>query len=588
MPEGDLTVRDGLIVDGTGAAPFHGDVEIRAGRIASVRATDGGAAAVTAGGAAGSGEIDATGCVVTPGFVDIHTHYDGQAIWSDHLTPSALHGVSTVVAGNCGVGFAPCRPADHALLVNAMEGVEDIPEVVMTDGLPWTWETFGQFLDAVAARRHDVDVAAYLPHSPLRVYAMGERGAGREAATSRDLDLMASLVGEAMAAGAVGVSSSRLEIHRRGDGEHIPSFRAAERELVALAAAMDGQGILQIVTNVTAEREEEARRHEIEMLERVACAAGVQVTFSLTQGNATPEVYRQVLDWVDEANSRSGMMLHTQFAPRPIGVHLGFDLSVNPFAACPSYQELAGLAPAQRIAELRKPDVRARLLGENPQGDVLPIVRMARQFAQTFVITDPPTYEPGRELSVASLAAEAGVTAAEMAYDLLLADDGHAMLYVALSNFGAGNLDHVADTFSRPGSVIGLGDGGAHYGMICDSGYPTWVLTHWVRNRERGRLSLARAVQALAADTAAMVGLRDRGTIEPGLKGDLNVIDLDRLRLNVPEVRYDLPAGGRRLNQTARGYRWTVISGQPVVRDDAFTGALPGHLVRGQRQRPAA
>jgi N-acyl-D-aspartate/D-glutamate deacylase len=571
----DLVVRHGLIVDGTGREPVPGDIAVDRGFISAVGAVadDGGT------------EIDAEGCVVTPGFVDIHTHYDGQSIWSEHLAPSSMHGVTTAVMGNCGVGFAPCRSADHDLLVNAMEGVEDIPEVVMTEGLQWDWETFPDYLDAVAGRPHDIDVATFLPHSPLRVYAMGARGAAGESATAEDIQRMADIAREAVQAGALGFATSRTEIHRRGDGEHLPSFNSGEPELTAIAAAFGGRGIVQLVTNLVHEDTERDKREEIALLERISARAGVAVTFSINQQNSAPEMFPKIMDWVDEANTHPGVSIHPQFAPRPIGVHVGLDLSVNPFSACPTYRAIAGLPLRERVARLREPRTRDAIIHEAPTGDVLPIVLAARQFDKTYLVTEPPTYEPEAGLSVAAIARQRGVTTEELAFDLLLGSDGHAMLYVALSNYGYGNLDHLVPMFQRPDSVIGLGDGGAHYGMICDGSYPTFVLTHWTRQREKGRLPPAEAIRALTSVPADLAGLRDRGRLAPGHKADINVIDYDGLRLHAPKVAYDLPAGGRRLTQAPAGYRYTIVSGKQILQDDAFTGQLPGELVRG-RQSP--
>jgi N-acyl-D-aspartate/D-glutamate deacylase len=571
----DLVVRHGLIVDGTGRVPVAGDVAVDGGFISAVGTVAGG----------GATEIDAEGCVVTPGFVDIHTHYDGQSIWSEHLAPSSLHGVTTAVMGNCGVGFAPCRPADHDLLVNAMEGVEDIPEVVMTEGLRWDWETFPDYLDAVAGRPHDIDVAAFLPHSPLRVYAMGARGAAGQPATAQDIARMADLAREAAAAGALGFATSRTEIHRRGDGEHIPSFNSGEPELTAIAAAFGGRGIVQLVTNLVHEDTERDKREEIALLERISAQAGVTVTFTINQQNSKPEMFPKIMDWVDEANTRPGVFIHPQFAPRPIGVHVGLDLSANPFSACPTYRAIAHLPLRERVARLRDPRTREAIIHEAPTGDVLPIVLSARQFDKTYLVTEPPTYEPEAGLSVAAIARQRGVSTEELAFDLLLENDGHAMLYVALSNYGYGNLDHLVPMFHRPDSVIGLGDGGAHYGMICDGSYPTFVLTHWTRQRGKDCLPLAEAVRALTSVPADLAGLHDRGRLAPGHKADINVIDYEGLRLHAPKVAYDLPAGGRRLTQAPAGYRYTIVSGQQILQDDAFTGLLPGTLVRG-RQSP--
>ena len=569
----DIVIRGGQIADGTGATPYRGDVAVDDGVIVEVgQVSDG-----------GREEIDASDCYVTPGFIDVHTHYDGQAIWSDRLTPSSEHGVTTAVLGNCGVGFAPCRPSDHDLLVNAMEGVEDIPEVVMTTGLSWDWETFPEYLNALAARARDIDIAVYLPHSPLRVYAMGERGADRQVATEADIATMARLTAEAIDAGAVGFSTSRTAIHRRGDGEYIPSYLADEAELQGIAAGVGGRGVMQVVTNLTHEETDEDKRAEIGLLERISRTAGLPVTFTLNQQNRAPELFTRVLGWVDEANADPAVSLRPQYAPRPVGIYAGHELSVNPFSACPTYRKLAALPLPRRIEELRRPEIRARILAEQPSPDAAPIVLAARQFERTYVLTIPPTYEPLPSASVVALARARGVSAQEFAYDALLADEGRASLYVALSNYGLGNLDHVPALMRRAEAVMGLGDGGAHYGMICDASYPTFVLTHWARDRGAGEVPIGAAIRLLSSVPADFIGLGDRGRLAPGARADVNVIDHAALRLDMPEVAYDLPGGGRRIHQRASGYRATLVAGVPILRDDVPTGQSPGRLVRGAR-----
>lgn len=579
MPAGDsmtdrLVIRGGLIVDGRGGPPVRGDVAVDSGRVVAVgdcREHSG-------------VEIDASGCIVTPGFVDVHTHYDGQAIWSSRLSPSSRHGVTTVVLGNCGVGFAPCRTNDRALLMSAMEGVEDIPELVMSEGLTWAWQSFADYLDELDRLPHDVDVGALIPHSPVRVYAMGERGVDREVASRDDIATMAEIVRQGMAAGALGFSTSRSAIHRRGDGAAIPSFGATEHELAGIAAGMGGRGVFQTITNVHSAATDEERHEEIAALARISAGAGVPVTFSLTQQHQRPETFEKVVRWAEEFNRDPSVALCAQYAPRPIGVYVGFALSSNPFSACPTYQALSDLPLLQRLEELRKPEIRARIIEEPPSGDVLPLVRLARQFERTYVVADPPTYEPSPALSIAVQAAERGLSPEAHAYDVLLADEGRAMLYVAIANYALGNLDHVADLLGRTrSSVLGLGDGGAHYSMVCDASYPTFVLTHWLE-RDGGRwLSIQDAVRLLTSIPAALFGLTDRGVVAAGARAHLNVIDLQQLRLSPVHVRHDLPAGGRRLDQTADGYRATLVNGRPILVDDEYTEEMPGRLVRGNR-----
>jgi N-acyl-D-aspartate/D-glutamate deacylase len=564
----DLVIRNGLVVDGSGAERFEADVAVTDGRIAAIGAVSG----------RGAEEIDAHGLLVTPGFVDIHTHYDGQAVWSERLSPSSSHGVTTVVGGNCGVGFAPCRPEHHDLLVSVMEGVEDIPEVVMTEGLTWEWETYPDYLNAIEKRPHDIDFASQIPHSAVRVYVMGQRGADREAATADDLNRMQAIVREAMQVGALGFATSRLIIHKTGQGDAIPTWEAAESELEAMAMALKdaGKGVLQAVFGAPGRTFED----EIDLLSRLTRMSGRPASFSMAQANDNPDAWRGVMRHLAAAN-REGPPIRAQVYPRPIGVVLGFDLSINPFSLCPSYQPLIKLPFAQRIAALRDPAMRARLLAEEPGDAIIPLARMGRRFNFIYPLGDPPNYEPTQASSLAAQAVARGVHPAELAYDLLLENDGRGLLLAALANYGSGSLDPIHALITDPNSVLGLGDGGAHYGMICDSSYPTFVLQHWTRERQGARLSIEAAIKALTSDPAETVGLRDRGLLAVGRKADLNVIDYDAVALETPHVLYDLPAGGRRITQGARGYEALVVSGQVVSRGGEPTGALPGRLVRG-------
>ena len=570
----DLLVRGGTIVDGSGGEPFAGDVAIRDGVIVSVGAFTGEAREV----------IDATGLTVTPGFVDIHTHYDGQAIWSEELSPSSSHGVTTVVIGNCGVGFAPCRDADHDRLIRLMEGVEDIPGVVMAEGLSWDWESFPDYLNALEARPRDIDVAALLPHSPLRVFVMGERGAQREAATADDLERMQALTREALDAGAIGFATSRLLIHRTKAGENIPSYQADVEELKAIAGAMRDvdTGVLQMVLDAPFS----SWTDELAHLLTVAKAAGRPATFTLGTSNTGEPVWQDALRICEEANEQ-GLKISPQILPRPVGMICGFELSSHPFSLCPSYEAIAALPLDQQLPHLRDPEFRAKLVAEKPH-DGHPLAMMTRNWDWIFPLSDPPNYEPPAESSVGAQARSLDITPEEVAYDLLMnGGDGKGMLYNTLGNFYNGRLDTIHDLITHPDTVMGLGDGGAHYAAICDASYPTFLLTYWTRDRDGPRLSIPQAVRALTSRPAETMGLRDRGRIAPGYKADINIIDLNALHLHAPQVRYDLPGGGRRLDQKATGFVATIVSGEVIRRSDDATGARPGRLVRGAQTVPA-
>ena len=570
----DLIIRNGTLVDGLGGEPYVGDVAVREGVIAAVGAVNGSAAAR---------EIDATGLLVTPGFVDLHTHYDGQAIWSERLTPSSAHGVTTVVMGNCGVGFAPCRQEDHDVLVDVMAGVEDIPGVVMTDGLPWTWETFPEYLDALDAGKRDIDVAAYLPHSPLRVYVMGQRGADREPATPEDLAKMRALAKEAIETGALGFASSRFTIHKTESGSPIPSYGAAREEIEEIAKGVvdAGGGLLQFVPDIPAGGYESVLQTVFDVAEDV----GLPVTFTLVIGNAGDPTWPDAINMIEKANTAGGDVT-AQLLPRPIGLIMGLQLSANPFVLYPSYREIADLPLAQRVAEMRKPEVRARILADKP-GVGHPILVVTQMWDWIFPLGDEPDYEPDPSTSIAARARARGVHPMEEAYDRLLDDDGRAMLLVATSNLENNSLDTVGELLHRDDVVLGLGDGGAHYGMICDASYSTYFLAHWARDRKSGRFSVAEAVRRLTSVPARVAGLSDRGRIAVGYKADLNVIDHAALRIHKPVITYDLPAGGRRLDQTADGYVATIVTGEVIAENGVPTDARPGKLVRGRQPLPA-
>jgi N-acyl-D-aspartate/D-glutamate deacylase len=572
----ELIIRNGTIVDGLGGEPYVGDVAVSDGVIAAVGTVEGSAAR----------EIDATGLLVTPGFIDLHTHYDGQAIWSDRMTPSSAHGVTTAVMGNCGVGFAPCRAEDHDVLVDVMAGVEDIPGVVMVDGLPWDWETFPEYLDALEARHRDIDVAAYLPHSPLRVYVMGQRGVDREPPTAEDLARMRALAKEAVEVGALGFASSRFAFHKTAGGASIPSYDAGYDEVAAITAGIadGGGGLVQFIPDLATGGYETVLNQVFD----AAGEVGLPVTFTLTTGNAGDPIWPAAVNLVEKYNA-AGADITAQMFPRPIGMVIGLELTGNPFVFYPSYQEIAGLPLAERVAEMRKPEVRARILADKATGgEGNPLLYLAQAWDWIFPLGDDPDYEPDVSTSIAARARARGVTPMEEAYDRLLDDDGHAMLLVALGNYENNSLDTVGELIRRDDVVLGLGDGGAHYGMICDASYPTFLLAHWARDRAKQRLSVPEAVRMITTVPARVAGLADRGRIAVGYKADLNVIDHAALRLHKPVITHDLPAGGRRLDQTADGYVATVVSGVVIAENGVPTAARPGRLVRGRQPAPAA
>ena len=564
MSSPSLVIRNGTIVDGSGGDPYEADLSIESGRIAAIGRNL----------PKGAEEIDACGKLVTPGFVDVHTHYDAQVTWSDRLSPSSWNGATTVVLGNCGVGFAPCHEDQHAMLINLMEGVEDIPEVVLSEGLPWNWHSFPDFMDAIAARRYDADVATQVPHAALRVYVMGQRGADREAATEQDRQRMAELTIEGLRAGALGFSTSRTLNHKSADGKHIPTLRAEEAELTAIARAMRRAeaGWLQIVSDF--------QEGEVALFRRLAKESGRPVTITLIQSNARPDGWRSTMAEIDEAN-REGLRITAQVRSRPTCVLLGLELSQSPFTGRPSYDRIARLPFAERLANWRSPEFRARLLAETFEGDRRG--RMVDTWERMFPLGDPPDYEPTAEQSIAAMAARQGRPPAEVAYDLMLERDGKQIIYLPVTNYVGGNLDVVREMISAPNTLLGLGDGGAHVGVMCDATATSYTLTHWTRDRARGSLfPVSWAIKRLTADNAIEVGLRDRGLLKPGLKADINVIDYDNMRLRRPEIVYDLPAGGKRLVQRTDGFDATIVSGQAVYRHGEPTGALPGRLLRAR------
>ena len=572
----DLIIRGGTVVDGTGAPRFLADIAIGNGRITAIGNDLGDATEV----------LEATGLIVTPGFVDIHTHYDGQATWDSLLEPSSGHGVTTVVAGNCGVGFAPVRPGKEEWLVQLMEGVEDIPGTALHEGISWGWESFPEYLDLLDSRRYAIDIAAYIGHGPLRAYVMGDRGARNEPATNDDIAGMKKLVTEAIMAGAVGFSSSRTLNHKARDGEPVPGTFAAEDELNGLAdGVVDAGGGLFEVAPQGLEFEAEVFLGEVDLLSRIALRTKLAVTFAMLQNERNPDSWRIALAKVDETNAAGGNM-RPQIAARPFGMMIGW-ANNNPFTKRPTLISLVSrFSGEQLFAELRKPAVRATILSE---ADLAadPSIQFdgLASFLQTmldkvYAMGDPPNYEPSPENTVAELAAARGVSPMEMAYDLLNESNGTAFLMLPFFNYVGGTQDAIYEMLQHPATVSGLSDGGAHCRMICDASIPTYVITHWARDRNSLKLTLEQAVKMQTYDTAEVVGFHDRGTIEVGKRADINVIDIDELELEYPRAVDDLPAGGRRLMQAARGYVATIVNGEVTRRNGIDTGARPGRLVR--------
>ena len=577
----ELKLVGGTIVDGTGRAAFTGDVAVASGRIVAVGDCSGPARRT----------IDARGVHVLPGFVDIHTHYDGQVSWDATLSPSSLLGVTTCVMGSCGVGFAPVRPGREAALVELMEGVEDIPGSALAEGIPWGWESFADYMTAIGAMPHAIDVLAQVPHDPLRMYVMGERAVAGEIATDDDIEAMRALVRTALEAGAAGFTTGRSDNHRTACGAATPASEASARELVGIAHAFRGlgHGVVQAVSDFDMMRGPDRFDAEFDLLEDMAVASGRPLSISTMQRDHAPDQWRQIFARADRAVAR-GLDVRCQVAARGIGVLLGLEATFHPFMGFPSYKTIAHLPLAERVTRMRDPALRARILAETSDkvaGDGTPIPPLADFFLanltkvamRIYPMAACPDYEPALDRCLAAEASRAGVPVLAHIYDALLADDGKALLYFPVYNYTGMNLDIVREMLLHPRALVGLGDGGAHVGTVCDASMPTFLLTHWARDRVRG-IPLERAVQMQTRDTARFIGLRDRGTIEVGMRADLNLVELSRLALHRPVMQCDLPAGGRRLVQTADGYVATFVAGVPIAEHGALTGACPGRLVR--------
>ncbi|CAN7282293.1 amidohydrolase family protein [Pseudorhodoferax sp. LjRoot39] len=571
----DTVIRGGTIVDGSGAPRFTGDVGITGGRIAEVGSKLG----------AGRREVDASGAIVTPGWVDVHTHYDGQVTWDPYLSPSTDHGVTSVVMGNCGVGFAPVRPDRHDWLISVMEGVEDIPGTVLAEGIQWEWESFPEYLDALARKPRALDVGAQIPHSALRTYVMGERGITHDEATPEDIAQMVQLVRDALQAGALGFSTSRTLIHKYQQRKYPPGTFASPDEILGIARAMGevGHGVFQMTSNHT------QMETEVPWLAEVARRNRLPVAFALVQTDQTPDTWKRLLAALDDAQ-KEDIPLYGAVAGRPAGILMAWLGSTHPFMAHPLWQSLAPLPWEQKLARLRDPAVRAQLTDATAMRKAAEfdsrLAYLTQSFHKMYALGAEPDYEPAQEHSIASIAHREGRSPLEVAYDMLMALDGKGIVYFPSFNYAYNDLSQLHTQLQHPRTMMSLADGGAHCGYICDVSMPTYMLTHWARDRARGpTLPLELMVQRQTRDTAAIYGLHDRGLLQPGYLADVNIIDFDRLRIPPPYVAFDLPAGGRRLVQTAEGYRATLKAGEAIMENGERTGALPGRLLRGPQKR---
>ena len=568
----DLIIRSGMVYDGEGGPPFQADVAVKNGLIVKI-----GHVSETA-----PEEIDAAGLIVTPGWVDIHTHYDGQATWESRLSPSSIHGATTVVMGNCGVGFAPVRTQDHDTLIRLMEGVEDIPGAALHEGLSWQWEQFSDYLNALEALPHDIDLVAQIPHGALRVYVMGERGADRAPATPEECAQMKTIVTEAVRAGAIGFTTTRTMVHRTADGDLTPTIGAADAEMLAIAEGLRdaGSGVFQWVSDFR------QFDHEFDLIEQLVQVSGRPLSFSMVQADVIPNQWRDLIVRLDAAAAK-GLPIRAQVQGRPVGLMLGLQGSVHPFVPRPSYQAIAHMPLAERVAAMQDPQFRANLLAEAPEPGHPFVNALTGAYHKMFELGDPPNYEPSQDQSLAARARATGQKPEDIVYDILTQNGGQDFLFFPLHNYAEFNLDNTLTMMRNPNTVFGLSDGGAHVGAICDVSVPTYMLSHWCRDRTRGeQLDLPFVVMSQTKRTAETVGLLDRGILKPGYKADINVIDMDRIGLRPPHMIYDLPAGARRLMQEAEGYVATIASGQVIYREGVPTGALPGKLVRGEQARP--
>jgi N-acyl-D-aspartate/D-glutamate deacylase len=572
-PDFDLIVRNGLIVDGSGSEPFAGDVGIKDGKISAVGTVSGSA----------SEELDAKGCIVTPGFVDIHTHYDGHVLWDTHLSPSSNHGVTTALIGNCGVGFAPCKPETRPAMLNFMEGVEDIPKEVMEAGLAWNWETFPEYLDAVAERHLDMDVAAHVGHIPLRAYVMGQRGIDGEPATDAEIEEMGRIVEDAVRAGAIGFSTSRTSHHQSRSGQNTAGLNASTEELVGIAKGVQrgGGGAVQLITDF------KDHEGEFAIIEAIARESGCAVSFTMTQKEDNLKRHEKTMEMIEKANAE-GLEIRGQVLSRPTTTLFGLSVFGHPFTFCPSYQAIDQLPLPERLEEMRKPEVRKAILGEYP---TITDHRASKAYTMLDRIYElkavEPELEPFAENSLQAIADKLGIPAKEYVYDRLIDDDGLTMFMLPSTAMISQAMNAIERMMKHPNTVLALGDGGAHSTQICDASAQTYMLTRWIKGRHGRSVTLAEGIKMITYDPAVASGMLDRGLIKPGQKGDLNVIDMENITLYRPLLVKNMPAGAGRVMMPTTGYRATIVSGEITRKDDHETGNLPGRLIRGRQSASA-
>ena len=565
----DLIIKNGTVYDGTGEKPFFADVAIKGNKIVAIGELEESSKEV----------IDAKGKIVAPGFVDIHTHYDGQVTWDPYLSPSTYHGVTTVVMGNCGVGFSPCKPEERDWLISLMEGVEDIPGTALHEGINWQWESFPEYLDTLEGKPLAIDVGTQIPHGAVRAYVMGQRGIDREEASQEEIEQMSQIVKEAIEAGAFGFSTSRTEKHKDSSGALTPSITAHKNELVSIAKSLGEikSGVLQGISDFY------DFETEFNIFKEMSESSGRPISITVEQMDQRPDWWHQLLDGIEEAQGE-GINMYGQVPPRATGINMGLTATLNPFTFYPSFYELSKQSLEEKVAAMKDPAFKEKLLSEDPVSIGNPLVdEITQSFNKMFRLGEPANYEPEPDASFEAIAKKQNISPQEVAYDCLLEKEGKALIYHPLFNYLPGNLDYVERMLNHPYSISGLGDAGAHCGAISDASFPTTLIQHWGRDRKRGKkIPLEKLISMQTLETSRLLGITDRGVLKEGYKADINVIDFENLTLHEPEVLHDLPAGGRRLVQRASGYEYTIVSGQIAFKDGESTGALNGRLIRNQ------